>query len=129
MNTVFLVILCVVYRVISDPSCPHYCECKWRNGLPTADCAEKNINRVPVTTDTMQAIIMDKNNLTQLAPFEFYNANWAEVRKISLRYCHISSFNKTNNHSCLTYSSRHLILDIFSQICKNGIAMIRPHPS
>jgi len=95
MNTVFIVILCVVNTVISDPSCPHYCECKWRNGLPTADCTEKNITRVPVTSDTMQAIIMDKNNLTQLAPFEFYNANWAEVRKISLRYCHISSFNKT----------------------------------
>jgi len=95
MKAVFLVILIVVYTVISDPSCPNYCECKWRNGLHTADCTEKNITRVPVNSDTMQAIIMDKNNLTQLVPFEFLNANLAEVRKISLRYCHLSSFNKT----------------------------------
>jgi len=95
MKAVFLVILIVVCEVISDPSCPNYCECKWRNGLHTADCTERNITRVPVTSYTMQAIIMDRNNLTQLVPFEFYNANWAEVRKISLRYCHLSSFNKT----------------------------------
>jgi len=43
----------------------------------------------------MQAIIMDRNNITQLAKYQFYNANWAEVRKISLQFCELNSFDKS----------------------------------
>jgi len=74
--------------------CPDPCECKWLHGQHTADCTEKNITQVPIAMDTtMQAIILDKNDITYFAEFEFYNANWANVRKISLKFCHLTSFN------------------------------------
>jgi len=91
--SVIKTVLIAVLVVHSVSPCPEPCECKWLHGLNTADCTEKNITQVPIATDTtMQAIILDKNDMSYFAEFEFYNAKWADVRKISLKFCHLTSF-------------------------------------
>jgi len=99
MKSVLVVVVVVVLwlevLVLGTFSCPDLCECKWEQGLHTADCTEKNITKVPDNVNkTMQAINLDRNNLTQLAEFEFYDANWVQVRKIRMQFCHLKSLNK-----------------------------------
>ena len=95
--------------VLGTFSCPDFCECKWEHDLHTVDCTEKNITQVPVNADnTVQIIILDRNNLAGLKAFEFYDANWAQVRKIRLQFCNLKSL-MINVFSGLT-KLRHLDL-------------------
>ena len=86
--------LLLLLSVSCSTTCPAPCECKWQQGLSTLDCAEKNITKVPFSSDEMQAVILDRNNMNQLEAFEFFNADWAHVRKISLKFCQLDSFKE-----------------------------------
>jgi len=80
-------VLLLVSLAAPSSTCPAPCQCKWQDGLNTLDCVEKNITKLPLSSDTIEAMVLDRNDLSKLEPYEFYNAKWSHVRRVSMKFC------------------------------------------
>lgn len=88
-----LVIIATLFNHISsNPDCPKFCTCKWKNGKQTVECINRNLEEVPDNLDSATQVLDFTGNKLQVLKNElFVSKKMVNLQRIFLSQCSIST--------------------------------------
>jgi len=94
--TLLLVLqLLAVARSDFETDCPALCQCKWKGGKKTADCAGRGYTTIPPNIDSeVQVLNLDGNYIKELSKDAFSSVGLLHLQKISLKDCKIQRLDE-----------------------------------
>lgn len=99
----FIILFKMISPVMSVADCPHYCDCKWKNGKETIMCMNFNITKIPYRLDAgTQVLDLSKTDISKLERDEFVNRGLVNLQKLyitnsKLKWIDKYSFRKLVN--------------------------------
>ena len=104
-------------------SCPSSCSCSTRSAMSSLNCKAANLTSVPVITEEsgiiVKVLILDGNNLTKLLNYEFTNAGFNSLVKLSLRNCNMKILPQNLFHNLTNLQDLNLSGNLLSQLLPN----------
>lgn len=95
--THFLILICFSYpEHTSGSNCPERCTCRWINGLPTADCSNLNLTRIPADIPpNVLVLTLTGNHIRHVQNITFLRHNLVHLIKLDLSYCNIGTIDSS----------------------------------
>ncbi len=93
----FLIILILIVGMgqLADGTCPHICECKWKNGKESVQCLNVNLTHIPFGLDSStQVLDITGNDVTEIEHDAFSNAGLLNLQKIFIAKCRLKFLHR-----------------------------------
>jgi len=96
--------------------------------MSSLNCKAANLTSVPVITEgrgiTVQGLILDGNNLSMLLDYEFTNAGFNNLVKLSLRNCNMKILSEKLFYNLTNLQDLNLSGNLLSQLPPNQFALL-----